>query len=72
MSIDPYRDLVTDGLRARIRALRLSDFEMWLAYAACGGSGDLFSFQAYLYGALDMADIDWAALQHSLWEAENL
>jgi hypothetical protein len=72
VGIDPARRVALAELRARISALDLPDYEMWLLYLQCGGSGAFLSFQAYLYGALDLADSDWAALQHSVWEAEDL
>lgn len=71
MAIDRHRHEALAALRTRIARLEVSDYEMWLAYLQCGGNGDPLSFQAYLHGALAMADNDWAALQHSVWEAEN-
>ena len=72
MGLDPQRRLALAELRARIRALNLADYQIWLIYLRCGGDGELLSFQAYLYGALDLSDSDWAALRHSVWEAETL
>jgi hypothetical protein len=72
VTADPGRDTRLSQVRARLAALGLSDFDAWVNYMRCAGSGGVLEFEAYLHGALVMAPADLTALMHSLWEAENL
>jgi hypothetical protein len=71
VSVEPHRDRALADLRQRLRRLDLSDYDAWMHYLECGGQGVYLEFEAYLYGALVMVGADWAALEHSVWEAEN-
>lgn len=66
---DRGRDLA--GLRQRLRALRLSDFDAWILYLRCGGAAMYLEFEAYLWGALITPRLEWSALEQGVWEAEN-
>jgi hypothetical protein len=72
VSFESASEQALTEIRARIRALDLSDFDAWINYVGCGGVSIYLEFEAYLHGALVMPPREWASLVHSVWEAENL
>ena len=67
----PAPDWSMAVIRSRIKALGLTQFDVWLAYLAVGGRASVFELGAYLQGVLEADGLERMHIEHAVWECEQ-